>query len=217
MTTATVFRKGNNTEEVVQEIVIETETGEIEVEWTSRGRGGYKGRQQTPGRSERGQSRSQSRERVSESDRAGIAGDSCHRCGQPGHWARECRNCYNCGSSQHFKKDFFKLKQADVEMVTHLPRSTLAIMGMTKRSQTKTHALYTTFLLQGKLTTALVDSGSSISLISWSYLQTLTFSGKTEEYNGKILTANNSPLLIKGKVELIVQLQKFTPEFRATF
>ena len=32
MTTARVFRKGNNTEEVVQEIVIETETGEIEVE-----------------------------------------------------------------------------------------------------------------------------------------------------------------------------------------
>ena len=32
MTIATVFRKGNNTEEVVQEIVIETETGEIEVE-----------------------------------------------------------------------------------------------------------------------------------------------------------------------------------------
>ena len=32
MTTPTVFRKGNNTEEVVQEIVIETETGEIEVE-----------------------------------------------------------------------------------------------------------------------------------------------------------------------------------------
>ena len=102
-------------------------------------------------------------------------------------------------------------------MATHLPRSTLAIMGMTERSQLNTHALYTTFLLQGKLTTALVDSGSSISLISWSYLQTLTFSGKTEEYNGKILTANNSPLLIKGKVELIVQLEKFTPEFRATF
>ena len=102
-------------------------------------------------------------------------------------------------------------------MATHLPRSTLAIMGMTERSQTKTHALYTTFLLQGKLTTALVDSGSSISLISWSYLQTLTFSGKTEEYNGNILTPNNSPLLIKGKVELIVQLEKFTPEFGATF
>ena len=32
MTTATIFRKGNNTEEVVQEIVIETETGEIEAE-----------------------------------------------------------------------------------------------------------------------------------------------------------------------------------------
>ena len=102
-------------------------------------------------------------------------------------------------------------------MATHLPRSTLAIMGMTERSQTNTHALYTTFLLQGKLTTALVDSSSSISLISWSYLQTLTFSGKTEEYNGKILTANNLPLLIKGKVELIVPLEKFTPEFRTTF
>ena len=102
-------------------------------------------------------------------------------------------------------------------MATHLPRSTLANLGMTERSQLKTHALYTTFLLQGKLTTALVDSGSSISLISWSYLQTLTFSGKTEEYDGKILTAKNSPLLIKGKIEMIVMLEKFTPKFRATF
>ena len=30
-------------------------------------------------------------------------------------------------------------------MATHLPRSTLAIMGMTEWSQTHTHALYTTF------------------------------------------------------------------------
>ena len=36
MTIATVFRKGNNTEEVVQEIVIETETGEMEVEGTKQ-------------------------------------------------------------------------------------------------------------------------------------------------------------------------------------
>ena len=102
-------------------------------------------------------------------------------------------------------------------MATHFPRSTLAIMGMTELSQTNIHALNTTFLLQGKLTTALVVSGSSISLVSWSYLQTITFSGKTEDYNGKLLTANNSPLLIKGKVELIVHLEKFTAEARATF
>ena len=107
MTTATVFRKGNNTEEVVQEIVIETETGKIEVEGDeAEDAEDIKADNKRPeGRKEDGQSRSQSRERVSESDRAGIAGDSCHRCGQRCHWARECRNCYNCGSSQHFKKD----------------------------------------------------------------------------------------------------------------
>ena len=103
-------------------------------------------------------------------------------------------------------------------MASHLPNCNMAIMGVTANENTeKTQALYMTFLIQGKMTKALVDSGSSISLISWSFLNTLGFSGKMENYNGKILTANKTQLTVKGKAELIVQLEKFSPEFRVGF
>ena len=64
------------------------------------------------------------------------------------------------------------------------------------------------------MTKALVDSGSSVSLISWSFLNTLGFSGKMENYNGKVLTANKTQVTVKGKAELIVQLEKFSPELQ---
>ena len=41
--------------------------------------------------------------------------------------------------------------------------------------------------------------------------------GKTESYSGKILTANKTELTVKGKAELIVQLEMFSPEFRVGF
>ena len=81
----------------------------------------------------------------------------------------------------------------------------------------KTHALYMAFLIQGKMTKALVNSGSSVSLISWSFLNTLGFSGKMEITIAKKLTANKSQLIVNGKAELIVQLEKISPEFRVGF
>ena len=62
-----------------------------------------------------------------------------------------------------------------------------------------------------------VDSGSSVSLISWSFLNTLGFSGKMESYNGKNFNSKKTQLTVKGKAELIVQLEKFSPEFQVGF
>ena len=61
------------------------------------------------------------------------------------------------------------------------------------------------------MTKALVESGCSVSLI------TLGFSGELESYNGKILTANQIQLTVKRNAELVVQLEKFSPEFRVGF
>ena len=80
-------------------------------------------------------------------------------------------------------------------------------MGVTANEKTeKTQALYMTFLIQGKMTKGLVDSGSIVLIFSWSFLNTLGFSGKMEHYNGKILTATKTQLTVKGETELILQL-----------
>ena len=103
-------------------------------------------------------------------------------------------------------------------MASHLPNCNMAIMGVTTNENTeKSQALYMTFLIQGKMTKALVVRGSSVSLISWSFLNTLSFSREMDNYKGKILTANKTQLTVKGKAELIVQLEKFSPEFRVGF
>ena len=67
------------------------------------------------------------------------------------------------------------------------------------------------------MTKELVDSGSSVSLVSWSFLYTLGFNGKMESNNGNILKANKTQLTVGGKAELIMQLDKFSPEFRVRF
>ena len=49
------------------------------------------------------------------------------------------------------------------------------------------------------MTKGLVDSGSIVLILSWSFLNTLGFSGKMEHYNGKILTATKTQLTVKEK------------------
>ena len=80
---------------------------------------------------------------------------------------------------------------------------------------TTRQAFYATLLIQSKLASALVDSGSSVSLASWNILQSLGFVGVLEVYKGKILRANTTAMPVKRKAKLIVQLEKFAPEFGA--
>ena len=74
-------------------------------------------------------------------------------------------------------------------------------MGISVKKTNKTQASYAAFLIQGKTTNALVDIGSSTFFIICSYLQPLDFKGTIEDFKGKILTAKNSSMPVKGKVE----------------
>ena len=76
----------------------------------------------------------------------------------------------------------------------------MAILGISGENSNKTQAIIRNISDTRKKITALVDSGSSISLISWFNLQTLDFKGTKEEYKGKTLIANNAPMLVKGKL-----------------
>ena len=79
------------------------------------------------------------------------------------------KNCFQCGSSEHCKKRYsvFKLRQANVEIASQLPHCNITVMGVTANENTeKTQALCMTFLIHGKMTKALVDSGRSVSLVS---------------------------------------------------
>ena len=72
------------------------------------------------------------------------------------------------------KISVFNLRQANVETASHLPNWNMAILGVTSNENTeKTQAFYMTLLIQGKMTKALADSGSNVSLFIWSFLNTL--------------------------------------------
>ena len=62
-----------------------------------------------------------------------------------------------------------------------------------------------------------MNSGSNVSLVSWTFLQSLRFSGALEDYKGKILTANKTSLLVEGRAKLMKELEKIAPKFRAVF
>ena len=88
---------------------------------------------------------------------------------------------------------------------------------MREMKSTTTQALYATLLIQDKLASALFDSGSSVSMITWNFLQSLGFIGALGVYKGKILTVNSSSMPLQGKAEFILQINKLAPEFRAAF
>ena len=54
-------------------------------------------------------------------------------------------------------------------------------------------------------------------LISQLVFPKLGFSGEKENYNGKVLKTNKTQHTVKGKAELIVQLEESPPEFRVGF
>ena len=63
----------------------------------------------------------------------------------------------------------------------------------------------------------LIDSGSSISFLSWSTNEKLGKPGIVQTYVKRVLTANNSAVKIIGRVTLLVQLQPRLPEVEQEF
>ena len=88
----------------------------------------------------------------------------------------------------HIWKKFpvFNLKMVDVETAASLPTKNKAMVGMMREMNLTTmQAVYATLLMQFKLASALVYSGSSVSLVRWNFLQSLGFSDALDVYRKK--------------------------------
>ena len=72
-------------------------------------------------------------------------------------------------------------------------------------------------ILLGNRCIGLIDSGNSISLLSWSPYEELGKPGTLQTYMKQVLTANNSAEKIIGNVPLLVQLQPRPPEIEQEF
>ena len=111
-----------------------------------------------------------------------------------------------------------KLKKSDLDMAAQLPNRKVAMVrkmrGMRMR---RTHAIYATLLIQGKLSTALVDSDSSVSLISWIFLQSLGFSGAQKDYKRERDSANITWSSVKGKPKLFFSYWKVRARVSSCF
>ena len=74
----------------------------------------------------------------------------------------------------------------DVETAASLPTKNKAMVAMMREMKLTTmQAVYATLLMQFKLASALVYSGSSVSLVRWNFLQSLGFSDALEVYRKK--------------------------------
>ena len=88
------------------------------------------------------------------------------------------------------------------------PENDQARVRMTKEvKSTTTPALIPSLLIKGKLAVALVESGSSVPLVSSNFLKSLGFSGALEVYKGKVFTVKSTSMPAE-KAELLVQLEK---------
>ena len=92
-------------------------------------------------------------------DRQGL---NCRACGQEGHISRKCRNCFLCGSSQYLKRNCpFKKKTAENCNVIRVC------------STNTIKCLNAEIILHGNRCVGLINSGSRISLLSWSTYEKL--------------------------------------------
>ena len=72
-------------------------------------------------------------------------------------------------------------------------------------------------ILHGNRCVGLIDSGSSISLLSWSTYEKLGKPGIVQTYTKRLLTAHKSAVKIIGRRKLLVQLQPRLPEVEQEF
>ena len=68
-----------------------------------------------------------------------------------------------------------------------------------------------------KLASEFVDSGSCVSLVSWTFFQLLGFSGALEVKKGRSLKTNSTSVPANRKAVFIFLREKFVAEFRAVF
>ena len=130
----------------------------------------------------------------------------CRACGQEGHILRNCRKRFLCGSFQHLKRNCpFKKK-------------TTENCNVIKVCSTNTiKCLNAEIILHGNRCVGLIDSGSSISPLSWPTYEKLGKTGIVQTYTKRLLTSNYSAVKIIGRVTLLVQLQTRLPEVEQEF
>ena len=112
----------------------------------------------TPGRSHR--DRSFGRDEPSRKNDS--QGFKCRACEQEGHISRNCRKCFLCGSSQHLKRNcpFKKKTTENWNVIRVCSTSTIKCLNAE-------------IILHGNRCVGLKDSGSSVSLLSWSRFEKL--------------------------------------------
>ena len=78
-------------------------------------------------------------------------------------------------------------------------------------------ALFAKTMIKDKLIKALIDSGSSVNLLSDTIYQQLGETSQIRVCNKNIIADNNGKMPVKGSTAIQVQLQKFTPEITVDF
>ena len=131
--------------------------------------------------------------------------EKCRLCGQKSQWAKNCHNCFTCRSSAHTKRICPWIKRT---------KQTNIIDAC---STDKTNCFNVKLLLNGKLVSGALDSGSSIVLISFDTYGTLGKPGSIKAINNKVLATNNSASKIVVSVDVKIQMKLISVELTHEF
>ena len=78
-------------------------------------------------------------------------------------------------------------------------------------------ALLAKIMIKDKLIKTVIDSGSSVNLLSVTLYQQLGELSQTRVCNKNIIAANNEKMPVKGSTTIQIQLQIFSPEITVEF